>query len=195
MRFSERVNYICLMAVIILWLSACSQSDSPEHKQTPNKGVSQIAIPSVIRIAALPAGATLVAEVYVDYASSSSVPRATQNFTLPVSGNVSFSLSGIPIGSHTFTVIFKYTGDPDFAGTFELARATSDPINIGSGSNPEFAFSNSDYDTSADDDNDGISNLVELDADNPPRSNPGDSTCVLDKSILQNDSGQGCTLG
>jgi hypothetical protein len=131
----------------------------------------------------------------MDYVDSSSVPRATQNLTLPVSGNVSFDLSGIPVGSHTFTIIFKYTDDPEFAGTFELARATSDPINIGSGSNPGFVFSDAGYDTGADDDNDGVSNLVELDADQPPRSDPNDSTCILDKSILQNDSGQGCTLG
>jgi len=193
MRFSKPVNFICILAMVVIWLSACSQSDSNEFGQTPNKTVSQITIPSVIRVAALPAGATLIAEVYIDYVDSTSAPRATRSLTLPVSGNVSFTLSSIPVGSHTFTIIFKYTGDPDFTGTFELARATSDPINIASGSNPEFTFAN--LDASADDDNDGVSNLIELDADQPPRSNPADSTCILDKSILQNDSGQGCTLG
>jgi len=188
-----------MLVLTVLWLSACSQSDSTEQERAPDKGVSQIAIPSVIRTAALQAGATLIAEVYIDYVDSNSEPRDIRSITLPISGNVSFTLSNIPVGSHRFTIIFKYTGDLDYPGTFELARATSDPINIVSGSNPDIQFTDIDFDTRADSDRDGIFNLVEL----KERSNPNSpsyyifvtvSGLVGSGAVLQLNGGSDLTL-
>jgi hypothetical protein len=190
MRFFLNLNYAILLFIVSIIFGGCSREENAEEQQSANKTVSEIAIPSAIKSAALPNNATLIANVYIDYVDSNSTPAATQELTLPVTGNVEFTLEGISLGDHTFTIIFEYTNDPNpaFAGTFELARATSDVVTIVAGSNPSLTFSDTDYDTSADDDNDGLTNLTEL--DESMRTNPGNSECVLDSSLLDL-----CTLG
>lgn len=173
--------YQLKILLVVLFLSIGCTSNNEEGQQDTVKSSAEFVIPSAINAAALPNGATLIAEIYRDYAGLSSVPSDTQNLTLPVTGNVQFSLTGIPVGDHTFTIIFKYTDDPLFTGTYELARATSGTVNIVKGNNPTFVFS-APYDTSADDDSDGVSNLTELDA----RSNPGDAVCVFGVSMIGN---------
>jgi hypothetical protein len=187
------VRYVFLLSLLIILLfvllCGCSFETNNQHI---SKTVSEIRIPSAIKGAALPTGATLVASVYMD---GNTTATATKSLTLPVTSNVEVTLTNISVGNHTFTIVFEYTNDPDpnFAGTFELARATSGTVSIVQGQNPDLVFQDTDFDTSSDSDGDGVSNVAELDQN--MRTNPSDSTCVLGKSILQNTAQKGCTLG
>lgn len=183
MRPKQMVRFIIILLILPFLFYGCSAEDNNEGDVSKTGG--EISIPSAIRGAALPAGATLIAKVYIDYVDDSSTPVDTQNLTLPVTDNVEFTLSGISLGDHRFTVIFEYTDDPEFSGTFELARGVSDVVTIVAGSNPGITLDDAAYDTSADDDNDTVPNITELDM----RSNPGDDVCVIGVSKIGN-----CTL-
>jgi hypothetical protein len=172
------IKFLIYLFLILFSFYGCSGDD--KNEQGVSKTAGEISIPSAIRGAALPSGATLIAEVYIDYVDDSSIPAETQNLTLPVTENVQFTLSGISLGDHRFTVIFKYTNDPEFPGTFELARGASEVVPIVDGTNPGITLDDAAYDTSADDDNDTVPNLTELDM----RSNPGDDVCVIGVSKI-----------
>jgi hypothetical protein len=107
------------------------------------------------------------------------------------SDSATVSLSNIPTGDTTFVITFTY----DFGGTpLTVAEATKN-FTVAEGAN-NINFIAADYDTSFDEDGDGISNIAEL--DETSTSDPTVETCrigtdVTDSSIL-NDPAE-CELG
>jgi hypothetical protein len=93
------------------------------------------------------------------------------------------SLGSIPTGSHTFVIQFTY----DYGGTILTVAEASKTITVAEGSN-SLSFLATDYDTSFDTDNDGLTNLQELDATST--TNPTVSLCQLGTAVLGN-----CELG
>jgi len=91
-------------------------------------------------------------------------------------------ISNLPTGSHTIDieVVFVY----DNSATLVLSSATSS-VNVAEGSSL-LDIANTSYISTYDDDNDGVSNLDEINAGSPPF----DSSCVLEVSVVGD-----CTLG
>jgi hypothetical protein len=97
--------------------------------------------------------------------------------------SASASLGNISTGSHTFVIQFTY----DYGGTpLTVAEATK-TITVAEGSN-SLSFLASDYDTSFDQDTDGLTNLQELDA--VSTTSPTVSLCKLGTAVLGS-----CELG
>jgi len=191
MSLFKYIHRVLFLSGLGLLLVACGNDGATTTSVSgESKTKGGVSLPSSIRAAVLPAGATLVAKIYVDFVDENSVPLATKSFVFPVTGNIQFELAGIVLGDHTFTVIFEYTDDPEpgFAGTFELARISSAVVNVVAGANPNILFAESDYNTTADADSDGVSNLEELSGS--VRTSPSDPRCVLDSSVLGS-----CVLG
>ncbi len=108
-----------------------------------------------------------------------------QNMTVSAT-DATVTLSNIPLGSTDFTIIFTYNLDP--FGPLVVASATR-TIDVTAGSNT-LTFANGDFDTSYDQDGDGISNLVELDESSTTSPIVVDATCILGTSQIGS-----CTLG
>ena len=169
----------------VLSLAGCGNGESTNQDKKPEKATSTIAIPDKIKIAALPSTGTLSASIYID---GSTTVAATQ--TIDVSAaDVTFNLD-VEAGDHTFTIVFSYEDTTFTGGPFELARATSDTVNVTPGSTQNVTFPAYTYNDS---DKDGVYDINEFDTN--VRTNPGDPTCVLDKSVIGGGTLNGCTLG
>ncbi len=94
----------------------------------------------------------------------------------------STSISSLSIGTHSIDieVVFAYNN-----GTNIILSSASSSIDVVEGANP-LDISSTTYVTTYDEDNDGITNLDEINAG----TSPLDTTCVLGVSIIGN-----CTLG
>jgi hypothetical protein len=93
------------------------------------------------------------------------------------------SLGSISTGNHTFVIQFTY----DYSGTRLTVAEATKTITVAEGSN-SLSFLASDYDTSFDQDSDGLTNLEELDATST--TNPTVSLCKLGTATLGS-----CELG
>jgi hypothetical protein len=97
----------------------------------------------------------------------------------------STTLNNIPAGETTFIIVFTYDLDP--FGPLVVASATK-TITVTEGTNT-ITFASEDYDTASfDADDDGISNLLELDESSA--TSPLVSLCILGTTVLDD-----CELG
>ena len=97
----------------------------------------------------------------------------------------SSTLNNIPAGETTLTIVFTYDRDP--FGPLVVASATKS-ITVTGGTNT-INFASGDYDTASfDADNDGISNLLELDESSV--TSPFVSLCIMGIAVLDD-----CELG
>jgi len=161
-----------------LLLSACS--DSADNKATEH--VSAFKIPAVVQAITPPAGSSLQAFISVD--GSSRQAMTIDN----TAGTANITIDGLSLASHTFVIDFELVFDSDPSNPVSLARATlTQSINAG---NNTLTVVDSDFDTSFDDDNDGITNVVEVDTSTGGGStNPSNSDCVIGSSLIGS-----CTL-
>jgi hypothetical protein len=99
---------------------------------------------------------------------------------MTISGTTaSATLNNIPAGLTAFTILFTYDLPP--YGPLDIARASKE-IDVTTGNNT-LNFLVSDYDTvSFDEDNDGISNIVELDENSS--TSPVVTLCILGTAQL-----------
>lgn len=79
---------------------------------------------------------------------------------------------------HNVGVEFEFTL-PNSGGSFLIASATKTGVSATS-EGTDVAFSSNDFDTSMDNDGDGVSNLDEIEAGN----NPGNPSCVFGTSLI-----------
>jgi hypothetical protein len=111
-----------------------------------------------------------------------SVDSGAQQDMQVVNTTASASISSLSIGAHSvdIEVVFVYNN-----GTSVTLSSTSSSIDVVEGSNP-LDISSTTYVTTYDDDDDGVTNLDEMNAG----TSPSDPTCVLGVSVLGS-----CTLG
>lgn len=170
---------IFVTIVTLIGMTGCTRDDNTADEQVVKSGTG-FAIPAAIKAATLPTDGTLTAKIYID---SNSTAAATQTVDV-TAAEVTFTLKVAP-GDHTFTIVFEYD-DPVFnERTWELATATSDVVTVATGKETSVSFPAYIY---ADFDEDGLTNLAEL--DESMRTDPNNTACVLDSSVLD-----GCTLG
>jgi len=164
--------------LLSLLLSACS--DSTDNKTTNN--VSAFKIPAAVQAITPPSGSSLQAFITVDGGSR-------QAMTIDNSaGTANIIINGLSIANHSFIIDFELVFDSTPNKPISLARATLNQ-NINAGNNT-LKVIDSDFDTSFDDDNDGITNVVEVDATAGGGStNPNNSDCVIGSSLIGS-----CTL-
>lgn len=165
---------------VLLLVAGCSSSDSSGGVTARNDDQGDgIELPVAINAGALPSNGSLNAYISVDGGprQALAVDLATQT--------VSGSLNGISTGSHQFLieVVFAYDN-----GTEVMLGRASVTMDVGSGDN-SLTVNSGDYNTTFDDDNDGVSNLAELNAGTDP-TNPADTDCVIGTSAIGN-----CVIG
>ncbi|WP_455200871.1 hypothetical protein [Kaarinaea lacus] len=140
-----------------------------------------VSITSPYDASGLPDTGTLEVSVFVDGSSTAAISRTIDTLSASVTIDVQ-----VAAGTHTFSIVFEYT-DPVFAGPYQVGAATSAGIDVIAGSTHPYVFIDTDF-SYQDFDSDGLTNLAEMHSS--MRTNPADSKCILDKSILD-----GCTLG
>jgi len=169
-------------------LSACSGDDNSDKNGDPKlkSNTETVSITSPSAGSGLLNAGTLMVKVFVDGNSNAVASSTVDTITDTVKLNVT-----VAVGSHTFKLIFEYS-DPMYGGPFLLAYTDSETVNVTKGSDQTIAFTSTDF-IYEDLDNDGFTNLSEL---HPSRyTDPTDSTCVADKSIMAGALVNGCTLG
>lgn len=175
------ITIFLFLAVTVLPIGCTQNDSSKEHKTSTDTG---ILLPQSIVTAALPAAGTLTAQLFMDGSLKAENSNVDKN-----AASITFTLSEIEAGDHTFTIKFAYT-HPVFNGPWELATASKSITVV------QDATNTLDFDTPyiyPDSDNDGVTNLAEL--DESVGTDPGSSTCVFDKSIIGVVNTAGCTLG
>ena len=174
-----------LALVAAISLAGCNNGNNENQNTTPEKTTSKFMIPYMITIAALPNSGTLSASIFMD---GSSTATATKNIAVTAS-SVSFNLD-VATGDHTVTIVLNYADSALAGSPFELARATSSSISVTAGSSQNVSFPAYTYN---DTDHDGVPDITELST--TVGTDPGDSTCILDKSVIGDTTADGCTLG
>ena len=107
----------------------------------------------------------------------------------PGATDVTITLNSLAVGSRKITILFKYNLSP--FGPLDVATATKF-IDVVEGADRPLSFATSEFVTAFDFDNDGLSNLVELDAGSTTDPTVADAPtdCILGTSLLGS-----CTLG
>lgn len=163
---------------IAIFISACgggSSSSSDDSDSTPTaSGQIDLSTTFDVDVNNLPIDGDL--HVYA------AVDGGTQQDMQIVNTTASTSISGLSVGTHTIDIeiVFIYNN-----GTSITLSSASSTLNVVDGANP-LDISSISYVTSYDDDNDGVSNLDEMNAG----ASPTDPECVLDVSVIGS-----CTLG
>lgn len=176
--------FILVPFLLIIPLSSCEQKGSGEIEEQSISALN-VAIPRSIVQAALPSTGTLRVHLYID---SETTPIA-ENLNVDISAPTVTLEARVNPGNHNFTLKFSYN-DPVFGGPWDLTTASKSLNVIEHEANPL------DFDSPyfyLDTDNDGKTNLTEL--DESVRTNPGDATCIFNKSVIGGVSTAGCTLG
>jgi len=172
----KNISEIFIGFLLLGLLTACGSSDEAGPEKLSNATTE---IPTDLQKLTLPGGGTLRAFVTID---GDTAGRVELTINTVGAGSAAGSFPGLSLTSHTVLITYEYT---DGTGTMVLATATS-TVDLSSGSG-SINFVAADYDlASHDTDGDGVSNAAELSAGTDPR----DSTCVLDTSIIGS-----CTLG
>lgn len=166
---------VLLCAVLLSITSACS-NDGSSSVTVQQQNTGTINMPVGINAANLPADGSLHAYIRVD-------DQARQELTVDLGGNtISGSISGISNGIHTFVIEVVFTYD---SGTEVMLATASKQLDVSTGDN-NLTIVSSDYVTNFDSDNDGLTNLEEINNGTPPV----DPACVLGTSMLGS-----CSLG
>jgi len=170
-----------LFFVAILNLAACgSQNKTSTVSSSQTNNVSFIIPDSILASKLDQTAGTLAATVSVSTLNGG----APQDMIVSAT-NATATLSAIPLGDATFTIVFIYDLPP--FGPLVVASA-SKSITVVAGDNP-ISFATTDYDTASfDEDGDGLSNLVEL--DETSTSSPIVALCKLGTAELGS-----CELG
>lgn len=155
-RYSSQILLCFIQTIKILWalvigitLSSCGgESDS---RAPTDPAQIKVYVPDEVRQAKLPDAGTLLAYLTLDNGSRRTMTVGTREATI--------SLTEIPFGEHTFTVEFEFDSD-DFGQNIVLSRA-SQAVDITASSN-SISFDSANYDTDFDNDDDGRTNLEEL---------------------------------
>lgn len=173
--------FVPLLLLVFSLGTACTSQDeiSSSSDQT-----SSVGIPEPIRIAGLLPSGDLAVKIFVDASASPSVYKNNLDVT---AATFEFSFQ-VPPGDHDISIVFEYTS-PSYGGPFELAHA-KETINISVGQTYRLEFGPYFY---PDDDNDGITNLTEL--DDTMNTDPADATCKFGQSYMGEPGQKGCTFG
>ncbi len=174
---TSKMVQILLMTFAVLTLGACGSSNEV------NQGSEELSV-------ALP-DALLGSRVNRSNLSASiSYGTTTQAMAIDEANNqATTTLTGVPVGTTTFTITFSY----DFGGTLLTLAQASQTIDVTEGSGNTLSFAAGDFDTSFDEDGDGISNIVELDEN--LNSNPRENTCVIGNDSTDSTTLDNCVLG
>ena len=158
-QFSKSSIRICCLGFLLL-LVACDNGKSTLTTQANNVG--GIPIPQVLSTS-LPSTGNLFAYLSID-----GEPRKPMNIG---GGFASLTLSGIAPGEHTLAIDFEFVLDTYPDTPFTLAASASKPFTITAGQN-NLNFDASDFVSDTyDADNDGVSNLAELNNKTNPLGN------------------------
>ena len=171
-------SQLLVVLLVAFILNGCgSQSDTSGDSSLEDDNVS-FPIPESIMGAKLDQTAgILTATISVN--GGSPVPMTISATT------ASTTLNNIPAGETTFIIVFTYDLDP--FGPLVVASATK-TITVTEGTNT-ITFASEDYDTASfDADDDGISNLLELNESSA--TSPLVSLCILGTTVLDD-----CELG
>ncbi|MCW9013779.1 MAG: hypothetical protein OQL06_08355 [Gammaproteobacteria bacterium] len=169
MQFVLNIFKLLLAFVFFLTISACSNDNTEATTETVTE------IPDVIQKFTLTTPGTLRAWITVDAGAR------TEMTIDSVAGTASATITGLTRASHTVLIEYEFT---DNTGNITVTLATaSNTIDLSSGDG-SLAFSGTDFDTSYDDDNDGVSNMDEIANGTDPWS------CLIGTSLIGN-----CTLG
>jgi len=160
---------LILSACLLLVLSACSKNDDTAATTETEADIPQF----IVKAALNTTDGHLLAWITIDGGTRSAMTIDS------AAGTVSTSIPGLSRTTHTVLIEFEFTDNID---TITLATVTSS-VDL-SGGNATLTFTDSDYTTSFDTDNDGISNLNEIINGTSPVD------CVLDTSVIGS-----CTLG
>lgn len=179
-------NFVLLQLLMIFTLNACS-NDSNKNNAQDKVVVSdnKLSAPLPAQIADI---TTDNLEVGIAITGSDGVTTHVCNASNGLvvdQGLGTFSCGNISLPPGNYTLVLEFTVIDDVYGSVIVAASSAISIEVIGGQTTEADFSTTTY-TYLDNDNDGVNNLDELYAG----TNPGDSACVLDESVLD-----GCTLG
>jgi len=177
------VSAVFLITALLVSTSGCDNKDSGGNNAASTTG---IAVPRLITQAALASTGSLRAQLFLD---GGSTPIAENLDVSTTAATVNFTVEIAP-GDHTLTIKYSYV-DPVFSGPWDLASATK-PITVETNVTTPLDYTAGDF-TYQDSDSDGLTNLAELDAS--MRTDPGDATCVQNKSVMGGPNQAGCKLG
>lgn len=171
-----------VLSILTIALVSCSSGGGGGSSQGPTPTMGTVTITSPSDGIVLPDTGTLQVSVFVDGDSTAAVTDSVDFLAATVELDVV-----VPEGSHTFRLTFEYT-DPVYGGPFQLSYADSAVVDVAVGAHEHIAFTSVNH-FYEDLDADGVTNLAEL--ANYVRTDPSDSTCILDlTSVLDS-----CTLG
>lgn len=173
-----------LLVYLSIFIVSCSSGggggDSNNQIPQPVNGLVSITSPSAG--SGLPNSGTLTVNIFIDGSAMAADSRTIDTIVPSVDMDIS-----VPAGTHSFRMVFEYM-DSVFGGPYEVGYADSAVIDVIAGSNHNIDFIATDY-FYQDLDSDGVTNLAELHAS--LRTDPGDSTCTLDRTSILDS----CTLG
>lgn len=171
---------VIFLAALLVSITGCENKQSGDSPQSAG-----IAIPQPILAAALPSTSPLRAQLFLD---GGSTPIAEDLNVSTSATEVKFVVEIAP-GDHTLTIKYSYVDLVFTAQPWDLAFSTKSITVVANTTTPL------DYTTFTypDTDNDGVTNLSELDESR--RTNPGDATCVVNQSIIGGTNQAGCKLG
>ncbi len=142
-----------LVGGMLATIVACGGTEQAPETPEPTNGL-KVFVPEGVSRSKLPTNGNLIAQISVD-------GGPWQNMFI-VNNQARVTLTDIPVGNHNFEVRFQFDSD-EYSEIFMLASAMQS-ANIG-GSSAGVSFDANSYDSSFDNDNDGRTNLEELDPD------------------------------
>lgn len=167
-------RFYSLIFILSALLAGCGGGGSNTPAASSGQGTVSVTLPDSI-FHNLPATGTLGATIAVNGGTPVAMTISSDNTT------ASATLNNIPTGDATIAITFTY--DDNFTTPLVVASLEK-TITLSTGDNSVSTLA-TDYITATfDEDNDGISNLVELDKNSV--TSPFVSTCVLGTATLGN---------
>jgi len=155
---STRLHLVALMAILLM-LSGCSQTTRQDKISVSNDAISA-PLPNALMALTLDE-TSLIVEVIVDNAA----PRTCTNLSIEQTNDIFSCDITLPVG--TYTLVLNYSVVDATYGAMQVATTSGIEVNIVAGQTTSADFTTSTL-TYADNDNDGISNLIELNEGSNP---------------------------